>query len=118
MGYCWWVKVELVQDQWIQTGHSICRAKRRMPVLNSVLPLRVALLEEGCDALVGVLFQQIVDHHLLRNVIGSRAVQLDLSIERGLADCQGLRAGRGNLAGEVGYILLQLIVGDHAIDEA
>src|SRR5882724_3474707 len=51
-----------------------------------VLPFRLALLDEGADAFLGVAGHHIFGHYLCRIAIGARKAHFGLTIERGLAD--------------------------------
>src|SRR6202158_3219809 len=65
-----------------------CFAALAMTVLapSLVLPLRLALLDEGADAFLGVARHHVLGHHLRRIAIGVRKAHFGLTVERSLAE--------------------------------
>src|ERR1700722_1896236 len=55
-----------------------------------ILPLRLALLDEGADAFLGVARHHVLGHHLRRIAIGVGKTHFGLAVERGLAELDGV----------------------------
>ena len=54
-----------------------------------VLPMGFAFFQEGGDALLSVLFQEVVHHHLLGHCVGGGPVHFKLPVEGRFSQGQG-----------------------------
>src|SRR5271166_5454641 len=77
----------------------------------SVVPMRLALLEEGADSFDGVRLGQIVDHRL-----GGERL-LDLLVEGALADGERRGGAAGDLSRESLGLRQRPALGNHPVDE-
>src|SRR5215217_5047562 len=81
------------------------------------LPLRLALLQEGADALLGVGEGGVEGHDLLGVGVGLLGGHLELAVEGLLADSDDERAGFDYLLRERAGLSLKLAGRDHLVDE-
>src|SRR5437016_4909646 len=81
-------------------------------------PRRRPLLQERAHALLGVGGHGVQRHDGLREVVGLALIDVDLPVERFLADLYGQRAGVGDLAGELSNRSVELIDRHDPVDEA
>src|SRR5271166_596831 len=83
----------------------------------SVVPMRLALLEEGADSFDGVRLGQIVDHRLGGERIGDVERLLDLLVEGALADGERRGGAAGDLSRESLGLRQRPALGNHPVDE-
>src|ERR687892_2896408 len=81
-------------------------------------PGRRTLLQERGYALLGVVRRSVLAHHVLAELVGGVDAEVDLAIEGALADPDRQRAGRGDALRQLVRSGLELVRGDHPVDEA
>src|SRR5262245_8550816 len=85
---------------------------------SSIFPSRIAFLDERADAFIGVARHHVLGHHLGGVAIGLGERQLELAIERSLADTNDMRRLRGDLVRELERAAVLLAMRNHLVDEA
>ena len=70
-------------------AQSVATIMQRSCAMRAIFPARLALLDEGADAFLGVARQHVLDHHLGGVVVGLGQRHFDLAVERLLADLDG-----------------------------
>src|SRR5580704_13553749 len=80
-------------------------------------PARHALLEKSRNALLRILRERIHRHHFLGVGVSLGLIQIDLRIERLLAESHGEAAGVGDMAGELASLRFQFCLRHRAINK-
>src|SRR5260370_21840996 len=84
----------------------------------SVLPFRLALVDEGADAFLGVARHHVLGHHLRSVTIGVRKAHLGLAVERFLAEFYRIGGFQRDFFGQPDRGIPVRPSGDDAVDEA
>src|SRR6266516_4334315 len=107
---------------WIASRSLSSTAHSRDPLARNdglfVLPLRLTLLDEGADAFLGVARHHVLGHHLGGITIGVGKAHFGLTVERCLAELDGVGGFERDFLGQRNRSVPFGAGGNDAVDEA